>query len=257
MLYAARAALSESDRSAKTHRGVWNLFQQSYVDAGRFDQELLREARASQRAREATDYDAGTSPPRRRQGSWSSASALSEPLKKCSRKTRPTRSFPGAVCSTVRTVTALAQPATSADSAAGRGPHDLAAGHESPEDHRRWREQLAPYAKANRPRALLCLATSVVPYLGLSVAMYLTLEVSYLLTLALVVPTAIFLVRTFIVFTTARTGPSCHRGAPTLGWGSPRACCCTHPSSAGATTMRSTTRAPVTSIAAAPGTFAR
>lgn len=59
MLYAARAALSESDRSAKTHRGVWNLFQQSYVDGGRFDQKLLREARASQRAREATDYDAG------------------------------------------------------------------------------------------------------------------------------------------------------------------------------------------------------
>ena len=44
---------------SETHRGVWNLFQQSYVDGGRFDQKLLREARASQRAREATDYDAG------------------------------------------------------------------------------------------------------------------------------------------------------------------------------------------------------
>jgi uncharacterized protein (UPF0332 family) len=59
MLYAARAALSESDRPAKTHRGTWNLFQEAYVDSGRFDQELLRQARASQCAREATDYDAG------------------------------------------------------------------------------------------------------------------------------------------------------------------------------------------------------
>jgi uncharacterized protein (UPF0332 family) len=59
MLYAARAALSETDRSAKTHSGAWNLFQQAFVDTGRFDRELLREARASQRAREATDYDAG------------------------------------------------------------------------------------------------------------------------------------------------------------------------------------------------------
>jgi uncharacterized protein (UPF0332 family) len=58
MLYAARAALSESNRSAKTHRGTWDLFQQAFVDSGRFDQELLRQARASQRSREATDYDA-------------------------------------------------------------------------------------------------------------------------------------------------------------------------------------------------------
>jgi omega-6 fatty acid desaturase (delta-12 desaturase) len=44
------------------------------------------------------------------------------------------------------------------------------------------------------------LATSVVPYLGLSVVMYLSLQVSYLLVLALAVPTAGFLVRTFILF---------------------------------------------------------
>ncbi|MGA2166323.1 MAG: fatty acid desaturase, partial [Solirubrobacteraceae bacterium] len=71
---------------------------------------------------------------------------------------------------------------------------------EPPEDPRTWRERLAPYARANRPRALLCLATSVAPYLGLSVAMYLLLGVSPLLALALILPTAIFLVRTFIVF---------------------------------------------------------
>ncbi|HTU78256.1 MAG TPA: fatty acid desaturase [Solirubrobacteraceae bacterium] len=72
-----------------------------------------------------------------------------------------------------------------------------------PEDHsdlRLWRERLAPYAQPHAPRALICLATSVAPYLGLSVAMYLLLEVSYLLALVLVVPTAVFLVRTFIVF---------------------------------------------------------
>ncbi len=89
------------------------------------------------------------------------------------------------------TSSGLAHLATSADHAAGQELQD---------NPRLWREQLAPYAKANRPRALLCLATSVAPYLGLSVAMYLLLGVSYLLTLVLVFPTAIFLVRTFIVF---------------------------------------------------------
>jgi omega-6 fatty acid desaturase (delta-12 desaturase) len=63
-----------------------------------------------------------------------------------------------------------------------------------------WRKTLAPYAKADQARALLCLATSVLPYLALSVAMYLVLKTSVLLTLVLAVPTAAFLVRTFIVF---------------------------------------------------------
>jgi omega-6 fatty acid desaturase (delta-12 desaturase) len=62
------------------------------------------------------------------------------------------------------------------------------------------RELLAPYAKAHDGRALLGFATSVVPYLALSGAMYLALGVSFLLVLALAVPTAVFLVRTFIVF---------------------------------------------------------
>jgi omega-6 fatty acid desaturase (delta-12 desaturase) len=44
------------------------------------------------------------------------------------------------------------------------------------------------------------LFTSVVPYLAGSVLMYFALSVSYLLTLALVLPTAGFLVRTFVVF---------------------------------------------------------
>lgn len=63
-----------------------------------------------------------------------------------------------------------------------------------------WREALAPYAQPRLARSLLDLATSVVPYLALSVLIYATLGVSHLLTLALAVPTAGFLVRTFVVF---------------------------------------------------------
>jgi omega-6 fatty acid desaturase (delta-12 desaturase) len=62
------------------------------------------------------------------------------------------------------------------------------------------REILARYAVAHDGRAALGIATSIVPYLVLSFAMYLALKVSTLLVLALAVPTAAFLVRTFIVF---------------------------------------------------------
>ena len=61
-------------------------------------------------------------------------------------------------------------------------------------------QALAPYAQPHLGRALLDLATSVVPYFALSVLMYLSLDVSYLLTLALAVPAAAFLLRTFILF---------------------------------------------------------
>jgi omega-6 fatty acid desaturase (delta-12 desaturase) len=84
-----------------------------------------------------------------------------------------------------------AHPMRAADDAAER-EHELDLGL--------WRERLAPYAQANDGRAVLCLATSVVPYLGLTVAMYLLLGVSYLLALVLVAPAAVCLVRTFIVF---------------------------------------------------------
>lgn len=36
MLYAARAALSEQDANAKTHRGTWQLFKESFVSGGQF-----------------------------------------------------------------------------------------------------------------------------------------------------------------------------------------------------------------------------
>lgn len=63
-----------------------------------------------------------------------------------------------------------------------------------------WVEPLAPYARADVRRSVLCLLTSVVPYVALWPAMYYLLDVSYWLTLAVAVPAAGFLVRTFIVF---------------------------------------------------------
>lgn len=63
-----------------------------------------------------------------------------------------------------------------------------------------WREALAPYARPDRRRSALCLATSVVPYLAFSALMYMALGISYVLTLALAIPTAGFLIRTYIVF---------------------------------------------------------
>jgi acyl-lipid omega-6 desaturase (Delta-12 desaturase) len=63
-----------------------------------------------------------------------------------------------------------------------------------------WRRTLAPYARAHHGRAAVAVANSLLPYLGLSVAIYLALSVSDLLALALAVPTAAFLVRTFIIF---------------------------------------------------------
>jgi acyl-lipid omega-6 desaturase (Delta-12 desaturase) len=61
-------------------------------------------------------------------------------------------------------------------------------------------QALAPYAVPDLRRALLDLATSVVPYVALSAAMYASLDVSYWLTLAIAVPAAGFLLRTFILF---------------------------------------------------------
>jgi omega-6 fatty acid desaturase (delta-12 desaturase) len=61
-------------------------------------------------------------------------------------------------------------------------------------------EALAAYARPRLGRSLLEIMTSVVPYLAASVLIYVTRDVSLLLTLALVLLTAGFLVRTFVVF---------------------------------------------------------
>jgi acyl-lipid omega-6 desaturase (Delta-12 desaturase) len=63
-----------------------------------------------------------------------------------------------------------------------------------------WAETLAPYAQPRLVRSLVDIATSVVPYLILSVLIYNVIGYSVLLALALAIPTAGFLVRTFVVF---------------------------------------------------------
>ena len=60
MLYAARAALSEDDEHARTHRGTWNLFRKRYVMTDAFDDALYRLSQHAQTAREGADYEAAT-----------------------------------------------------------------------------------------------------------------------------------------------------------------------------------------------------
>ena len=64
-----------------------------------------------------------------------------------------------------------------------------------------WRDSMAPYERPSWGRGLLDIATSVVPYVALSVLMYASLgEITYWATFALAIPTAGFLLRSFIVF---------------------------------------------------------
>jgi uncharacterized protein (UPF0332 family) len=58
MLYAARAALSEEDANAKTHRDTWALFRRLFVDRGRLDAALVTAAQRARELREAADYEA-------------------------------------------------------------------------------------------------------------------------------------------------------------------------------------------------------
>lgn len=58
MLYAARAALSEEDRYAKTHSGTWNLFRETFVATTRFDEVLFERAQRTLPLRMAADYEA-------------------------------------------------------------------------------------------------------------------------------------------------------------------------------------------------------
>jgi acyl-lipid omega-6 desaturase (Delta-12 desaturase) len=63
-----------------------------------------------------------------------------------------------------------------------------------------WRERLAPYAQPRLGRGVLDLVTSVVAYVALTASMYALVHVSKILVLVLALPTAGFLLRTFIVF---------------------------------------------------------
>jgi uncharacterized protein (UPF0332 family) len=58
MLYGARAALSERDRHAKTHRGTWNVLRQTLAADGSLPPELVAEAERLAELRESADYDA-------------------------------------------------------------------------------------------------------------------------------------------------------------------------------------------------------
>jgi uncharacterized protein (UPF0332 family) len=58
MLYGARAALSERDKYAKTHSGVWTLFSQTFVVSEEFEPELSALARRAKESREKGDYEA-------------------------------------------------------------------------------------------------------------------------------------------------------------------------------------------------------
>jgi uncharacterized protein (UPF0332 family) len=60
MLNAARAALSERGREARSHRGIWNVFREELVLRAGFDADLFAAAQAAQPRREASDYGAET-----------------------------------------------------------------------------------------------------------------------------------------------------------------------------------------------------
>jgi uncharacterized protein (UPF0332 family) len=60
MLYAARAALSERDVSARIHAGTWQRFRDEFVVSGAFDAQLSAAAQRAQSRREASDYAAAT-----------------------------------------------------------------------------------------------------------------------------------------------------------------------------------------------------
>lgn len=62
MLYAARAALSERDVSAKTHKGTWHEFRRAFVENGEIDTTLMAEVQKLQPEREQADYDAWFAP---------------------------------------------------------------------------------------------------------------------------------------------------------------------------------------------------
>jgi len=74
-----------------------------------------------------------------------------------------------------------------------------------------WRDPLTPYAQPRLTRTLLDLLTAVVPYFAMSVLMYLSLSrTTYAVTLLIAVPTAGFLLRTYILFHDCAHGSLLH-----------------------------------------------
>lgn len=80
MLNGARAALSEDDENARTHRGTWNLFRERYVVTDAFEDDLYRLAQHAQTAREGADYEAITPSEEDAQGYVDGAAAVERML---------------------------------------------------------------------------------------------------------------------------------------------------------------------------------
>lgn len=59
MFAGARAALSELDREARTHRGTWTLFDQLFVRQDLFEERLRDAARNAEELRYDSDYRLG------------------------------------------------------------------------------------------------------------------------------------------------------------------------------------------------------
>jgi uncharacterized protein (UPF0332 family) len=59
MLFAARAALSEREREARTHSGTWSLFEELFVRPGAFDSRLRTAARNAEELSYESDYRLG------------------------------------------------------------------------------------------------------------------------------------------------------------------------------------------------------
>lgn len=59
MRSAAQAALSEANREAKSHHGVWVLFDQYYVATGRVESSMRAAARRAQELRDDSEYRLG------------------------------------------------------------------------------------------------------------------------------------------------------------------------------------------------------
>ena len=121
-----------------------------------------------------------------------------------------------------------------------------------------WREAMAPYARPVLRRSIVDILTSVVPFLVLWGVMYMALDVSYWLVLLISVPTAGFLLRTFIVFHDCTHGSFLPSRRANLWVGrSVRAARRSSRSRTGATTTPSITARPAISTGAAPATSRR
>src|SRR3954471_5156619 len=73
-------------------------------------------------------------------------------------------------------------------------------------DPQNWKQDVAPFQKANWRESIWMCATSILPFFVLWYLMYRSLEVSYIITLLLAFPAAGFTMRMFIIFHDAGHG---------------------------------------------------